>query len=366
MATVRRQRSRVVTYTIAVTKKHASLDRHPRDTVDTVDTVMTPDPVLRVGLCCQFAAQPIRFRTTTATALLRLPASSRLTRVAEVCRANADALRAALEYCAAHGIRAFRINSQILPVKTHPDAGYVMDDLPGGADIVGRFQACGAFAAAHGLRLSFHPDQFVVLNSPSARTQARSVEELVYQAEVAGWVGADTVNIHGGGAYGDKPSALRALRAAIDQLPDAVRRRVTLENDDTVYTPADLLPVCLDMGVPLVYDVHHHRCLADGLSVAEATDRARRTWRSEPLFHISSPLEGWSGPKPARHHDYIDVADFPDEWRGWPLTVEVEAKAKELAVARLMADLGLTAPRVIVRAPSVGSDSKSHAYSESA
>ncbi|MCC6234326.1 MAG: hypothetical protein IT580_16910, partial [Verrucomicrobiales bacterium] len=59
----------------------------------------------------------------------------------------------------------------------------------------------------------------------------------------------------------------------------------------------------------------------------------------EPLFHLSSPLEGWSGPKPERHHDYIDAADFPSEWRGWPLTVEVEAKAKELAVARLLADL---------------------------
>jgi len=89
----------------------------------------------------------------------------------------------------------------------------------------------------------------------------------------------------------------------------------------------------------LVYDVHHHRCLPDGLSLAEATARARQTWKSEPLFHISSPLEGWDGPKPERHHDYINAADFPKEWLGWPLTVEVEAKAKELAIARLQRDL---------------------------
>jgi UV DNA damage endonuclease len=311
---------------------------------DRFDTPTNPRASLRLGLCCQFAEQPIKFRTTTATALLRLAPPARLTRLAELCRANADALLGALKYCAAHGIRAFRINSQILPVKTHPEAGYAIHDLPGGADIVARFQACGAFARGRGLRLSFHPDQFVVLNSPQARTRAHSIAELVYQAEVAAWVGADTINIHGGGAYGDKTAALRALRAGIDQLPDAVRCRLTLENDDTVYTPADLLPVCTDMGVPLVYDVHHHRCLTDGLSVADATDQARRTWTSEPLFHISSPLEGWSGPKPARHHDYIDPADFPDEWRGWPLTVEVEAKAKELAVARLLKDLGVAAP----------------------
>jgi len=294
---------------------------------------------LRLGLCCQFANEPIKFRTTTATALLRLGKPQRLARLAELCLGNADALRAALQFCAAHGIGAFRINSQILPVKTHPTAGYEVGELPGSDDLVARFRDCREFARQQNLRLSFHPDQFVVLNSPNPRTLASSLAELAYQAEVAEWTGADTINLHGGGAYGDKKEALRVLRQRIERLPDAVRSRLTLENDDKVYTPEDLLPVCEDTGVPLVYDVHHHRCLPDGLSIAKATELARRTWKIEPLFHISSPLEGWHGPKPERHHDYIDAADFPAEWLGWPLTVEVEAKAKELAVAKLRADL---------------------------
>ena len=294
---------------------------------------------LRLGLCCLFAEEPIRFRTTTATAMLRLSREDRLARLAELCRINADALMSALEFCASHGIGAFRINSQILPVKTHPTAGYAIEELPGAEAIVARYRECGQYARTHGLRLSFHPDQFVVLNSPTPRTLEQSLAELNYQAEIAEWVGADTINLHGGGAYGDKTSALIALRRSIERLPEPVRSRLTIENDDKVYTPADLLPVCADTGVPLVYDVHHHRCLPDGLSVAEATERARATWRREPLFHVSSPIEGWKGPKPARHHDYIDPADFPKEWLGWPLTVEVEAKAKELAVARLLAAL---------------------------
>lgn len=294
---------------------------------------------LRLGLCCQFAAEPIKYRTTTATAMLRLPRPARLARLADLCRANADALLASLEFCASHGIGAFRINSQILPVKTHPKAGYAMDELPDGADIIARFRECGRLAHTSNLRLSFHPDQFVVLNSPNPLTLAHSIAELNYQAEVAEWVGADTINVHGGGAYGDKTAALGALRRSIERLPVPVRARLTLENDDKVHTPADLLPVCLDTGVPLVYDVHHHRCLPDGLSVADVTDRARATWQGEPLFHISSPLDGWDGAKPQRHHDYIDPTDFPVEWLGWPLTVEVEAKAKELAVARLRAAL---------------------------
>jgi UV DNA damage endonuclease len=295
---------------------------------------------LRLGLCCQFASEPINFRTTTVTAMLRLGQTQRLERLAELCRINADALMAALQFCAVHGIGAFRINSQILPVKTHPMAGYEMGELPGSADLVARFRQCGEFARQHHLRLSFHPDQFVVLNSPNPKTLEHSLAELAYQAEVAEWVGADTLNVHGGGAYGDKLGALRTLRQSIERLPEPVLSRLTLENDDKIYTPVDLLPVCADTGVPLVYDVHHHRCLPDGLSVAEATEQARTTWKTEPLFHLSSPLEGWDGPKPERHHDYIDVADFPREWLGWPLTVEVEAKAKELAVAKLLAELG--------------------------
>ena len=295
---------------------------------------------LRLGLCCQFASEPIKFRTTTATAMLKLARTERLRRLSELCLANAEALLASLRFCAAHGIGAFRINSQILPIKTHPEAGYAVTDLPDAARIARTFRDCGAFARANGLRLSFHPDQFVVLNSPTPATLASSLAELDYQAEVAEWVGADTINLHGGGAYGDKPAALRALVQNIERLPAPVRSRLTLENDDKVFTPRDLLPVCEATQTPLVYDVHHHRCLADGLSVEEATGRATATWHGrEPLFHLSTPLEGWDGPKPERHHDYIDPSDFPVEWKRQTLTVEVEAKAKELAVLKLLAHL---------------------------
>lgn len=306
-----------------------------------LNSLMSPLPKarLRLGLCCQFAEQPIKFRTTTATALLRLSRPDRLARLDELCLANANALLAALEFCAAHGIGAFRVNSQILPIKTHPQAGYEFDELPRSPEIKARFQDCGALARAQGLRLSFHPDQFVVLNSPEPKTLNHSIAELAYQAEVAEWLGADTLNIHGGGAYGDKVSALKALRRNIEALPNAIRSRLTLENDDKVYAPADLLPVCSDTGVPLVYDVHHHRCHADSLSVEQATERAMATWDREALFHISSPLEGWKGPRPERHHDYIDPRDFPAAWRNLGITVEVEAKAKELAVLRLRDDL---------------------------
>jgi UV DNA damage endonuclease len=293
--------------------------------------------MIRFGLCCLFHAEPIKFVTTTATSLSRLSRAEGLAKLSRLGLTNAEALLAALRFCAAQGIGCFRINSQILPLKTHPDFGYGMDDLPEGAEIVERFRECGEFVRREGLRTCFHPDQFVVLNSPRPEVVASSIKELEYQSEVAEWVGADVVNIHGGGVYGDKRKALDDFARNLGGLSDRARRRLTVENDDKSYAPADLLPLCRAEGLPLVYDVHHHRCRRDALSEAEATAEAVATWDREPLFHISSPADGWDGPKPARHHDFIDVRDFPDCWRSLDLdlTVEVEAKAKELAVLKL-------------------------------
>ncbi|OPZ60593.1 MAG: UV DNA damage endonuclease [Deltaproteobacteria bacterium ADurb.Bin510] len=244
-----------------------------------------------------------------------------------------------LEFCRSNGIGAFRLNSQLLPLKTHPGYAYELGALPGGPNIIASLQACGVYARDHGIRLSLHPDQFVVLNSPDKGVIERSIAELGYQAELAELVGADVINLHAGGVYGDKSAALRRLGANLAYLPAAVRSRLSLENDDRSYTPADLLDFCLKHGLAFVYDVHHHRCLADGQSVAEATQAALATWQREPLMHLSSPRAGWQAPNPRNHHDYINPADLPEEWLGLNATIDVEAKAKELAVLQLMREL---------------------------
>lgn len=295
--------------------------------------------MIRFGLCCMFKQAPIKFRTTTATALMKLSRSQALGKLAELCLFNARSLQSALEYCVEHRIGAFRVLSGILPVKTHPEVKYNVTDLPEGNGILDQFKRCGDYARQHGIRLSFHPDQFVLLSSPNPDVISRSIADLEYQAEVADWLGADTINIHAGGAYGDKSRALARLTENLPRLSKLAREKLTLENDDKVYTPADLLPVCGRENIPLVYDVHHHRCLPDGVPVEETTERVLSTWQREPLFHVSSPLAGWRGPKPFRHHDYIDPEDFPACWKTLPLTVDVEAKAKELAVLQLQKDL---------------------------
>lgn len=293
----------------------------------------------RLGLCCLFAAEPIRFRTTTATALKRLPRPQQKQRLADLCRANAESLLAALEYCRQRQIGCFRVKSDLLPLRTHPAAGYSLEELPDGESLIAMFRQCGQFARRHDIRTVLHPDQFVVLNSPRSCVVDSSLAELDAQAELAEWVAADVINLHAGGVYGDKLTALDNLCRGIDRLPRRVRKRLTLENDDRSYMPADLLPICRREGIPFVYDVHHHRCLPDGRSIDEVTEEALVTWNREPLFHISSPRDSWHGKDPRPHHDYIATRDFPRVWEGLEATVEVEAKAKELAVAKLSAAL---------------------------
>lgn len=297
--------------------------------------------MIRLGLCCIFKNHPVKFKRTTAKYLSRFPREEQKQKLARLCAGNAQSLIKALEFCRENNIGAFRINSQILPLKTHPEMGYDIEDLPDYPNIISAFKRCGEFSRKHDIRTSFHPDQFTVLSSPNPEVVRRSVLELEYQVQVAQWVNADVINIHAGGVYGDKPAAIDRLIQTIDRLSNPIKKRLTLENDDKSYTPEDLLPVCKTLSIPLVYDVHHHRCLSDGLCVETATEKSIETWDREPLFHLSSPRDGWGASNPRLHHDYIDINDLPRSWILKEITVDIEAKAKELSVKQLIQDLAL-------------------------
>jgi len=296
--------------------------------------------VIRWGLCCRFLDAPIKYRSATHRYVATLTRAARRDYLAAIAAHNAAALVDSVRHCHALGIGAFRINSQFLPLGTHPVSGYTLDRLDRDGAIRRTFLEAGRIARETDVRLSFHPDQFVVLNSEREAVVESSLGELEFQAAIAELIGADVIVLHGGGAAGGIGAALARLAQAVDRLSDRARARLALENDDRLFTPEDLLPLCERLGLPLVYDVHHHRCKGDGLAVAEATARAAATWRGrEPHFHISSPREGWRGGDPRPHADYVEPADLPREWRTMDITVDVEAKAKERAVLALMQSL---------------------------
>jgi UV DNA damage endonuclease len=276
---------------------------------------------------------PIRFRQATHRYCSTLDAATRATYLSEIVLHNANALVEAIEECARLEIGAFRINSQLLPLATHPVSGYSVEALPRADEIIARFADARAAAESREVRLSFHPDQFVVLNSESAAVVDSSVREMNHQARVADLVGAEALTLHGGGKSGGSARALERLERGIGRLSPPARRLLALENDDRSFSPTDLLPFCERSGIPFVYDIHHHRCLADGLPVAEVTERSMRTWNGrEAWMHISSPRGGWESPNPRSHANFIDPNDVPTEWRGLSMTIDVEAKEKERAV----------------------------------
>lgn len=291
----------------------------------------------RWGLCCQFVDSPIKFRQATHRYCATLSPDSRDAYLSAIVLDNALSLSQAIERCAELGIRAFRVTSQILPLATHPVSGYELASLPDGEAATRELVRARDLARDRDVRLSLHPDQFVVINSESPTVVASSVTEMEHQATVARLIGAEALTLHAGGKAGGTASALDRLERGIDLLSEAARGLLALENDDRSFTPGDLLPFCERMRIPFVYDVHHHRCNLDDLSVSEASERAASTWGDrEPWMHISSPKDGWASANPRAHAGYIDLADVPEAWTGKRMTIDVEAKEKERAVLRLM------------------------------
>ena len=295
-------------------------------------------PAIRWGLCCLVVDAPIRFRAATHAYTATLGAERGARYVSDIALDNTSALRQVLDYCAQLGIRSFRISSQLFPLATHPVSGYSLESLLDGSGVLAGLAEARSIARAHDIRLSLHPDQFVVLNSARPDVVDSAVRELEWQATIAEHVGADVICLHGGSTAGGWDAAVDRLIAGISRLSPRARSRLALENDDRCFPLVELLPVSLATGVPLVLDAHHHRVLDGGLTLDEATDWALATWDDrEPYFHISSPRAGWGAGDPRPHADYIDPRDIPERWRRLgPVTVDVEAKAKERAVLRLL------------------------------
>ena len=294
---------------------------------------------LRLGLCCLFRDYPIRFRTRQAKYVRQFDRSRQLEILSETILANSQALIEAVQACHRDNVGCFRVNSRFFPLKTHPEIRYELDTLPDHHAIMERLAQVRSFCRQYDIRLTFHPDQFILLTSPKETVRENSIADLMYHDELAEIIGADVITIHAGGAYGDKEGTLSQFQQAVSALPESLRGRLAIENDDRTFSPQDLIPLCIDVGIPFVYDVHHHRCLPDDMTEKEATEGAIRSWNREPLFHLSSPKGGWQASNPRAHDDMINPDDFPRFWLDLPVTVEIEAKAKEVAIKQLQRDL---------------------------
>jgi UV DNA damage endonuclease len=298
---------------------------------------MDAQPVTRVtpqlGLVCITASDAVRYRALTRKRFLGAPEAERPAMLRKLYSANLARLNAAIDFCVARGLRLYRLTSSLFPFADEPLGEEVLREF------TDRLRQTGGRAAATGLRIVLHPDQFVVLNSDTPAVIANSVKILRMHAMIfdlltlprSAWA---AMTIHGG-----KGDRAERLVQTITSLPDEIRRRLALENDEHAYGAEQILEVCRAARVPMVFDAHHHVCHEklesyDHPSVGAMLAAARETWPVPEwqMVHISNGRESFGDP---RHSDFI--AAMPASYRDveW---IEVEAKLKEEAIERLRAD----------------------------
>lgn len=303
---------------------------------------------IRLGLNCIVSDPDLRFRRLTRKSLLGVGAAERMRRLGDVWQYNAGMLGRVVRRLNAWRIGAYVVYHPLLPLYTCPDIGVRPDSLDEWHDIRQMLNAAGEFCRQHDIRLLFHPDQWVVPASRQPDVATRSLRDLDYHARLCELLGGGMINIHLGGAYGDKPAARARFVGAVSTMPDSIRLRLTVENDDVLFAPSEVAQVAGELDVPFIYDVHHHRINGDSLTVDAATALSIRSWQRrgmEPCFHIASSRNPTGTPTQRRTHaEFVDPRDFPACWLSCaqPVTVILETRGREQAVLRLRGELNLT------------------------
>ena len=244
-----------------------------------------------------------------------------------------------------YGIKFMRLSSEMFPFASHPDYGYKL--APFASEALGE---AGRVATELGHRLTTHPGQFTQLGSPRKQVIENAFRDLEYHAELLDLLklppqeDRDAVMIlHMGGIFGDKPATLDRFRENYAKLPQNVKNRLVLENDDVCYSVHDLLPICEELNIPFVLDFHHHNIIFDADQIREGTKdimdlfpRIFATWRRKgitPKMHYSEPTPAAITGRQRRKHS-ARVATLPP----CPPDMDLmfEAKDKEQAVFELM------------------------------
>lgn len=284
--------------------------------------------------------KPKKNRVTTNRTMIRRTFDEKgIAYASELILQNVKDLLTILKWNEKHGIKFFRLSSEVFPWASE----YHIPDLPDIEAIAAALRAAGDYAHQHGHRITSHPGPFNKLASPNERVILNTIRDLEIHGEVFDLMGLsrtpfNKINIHVGAAYGDKPKALAQFCRSFDRLPDCVKTRLTVENDDkaSLYSTAELVAsVHKSLGVPIVFDFHHHKFCTGDMSEQDALELAMTTWgQVRPVTHYSETRRNADGSdyhRPQAHSDFI--FNFIDD-HGHDIDIMIEAKAKELALLR--------------------------------
>ena len=260
--------------------------------------------------------------------------------VSELAYKNVVDLEKILKWNVKNNIYFFRVSSDIFPWASE----YDLETLPQIHLIRIVLQRIGKFVQENNVRITCHPGPFNVLGSPNDDVVRRTIIDLELHGKIFDLMGLsktpfNKINIHCNGAYGDKIETMKRFCRKFDMLSDSVKSRLTVENDDkaSMYSVKDLMQIHNTIGIPIVFDYHHHKFCTGDLLEEDALRLATSTWGTvTPVVHYSESKalhENDSKIKPQAHSDYIDI--LPNTY-GLDVDIMLETKQKELALLKVI------------------------------
>ena len=275
--------------------------------------------------------------STNRTMMKRTFEAKGMDYVSDIALLNSKDIIKILEWNRQHGIKLFRLSSSIIPWGNNIEITQLKDYK----EIKSELKKAGDFAKFWDMRITCHPGPFVVLTSPKDNVVDNAISDLEMHGKLFDMMGLsktpyNKINIHCNGVYGDKVTAMNRFCENFKKLSDSVRSRLTVENDDkaSMYSVKDLMYIHNKIGIPVVFDYHHHQFCTGDMTEREALELASTTWPKDikPIVHYSESKalhENNPKEKPQAHSLYINA--LPDTY-GLDVEIMVESKAKELAI----------------------------------
>jgi UV DNA damage endonuclease len=281
-------------------------------------------------------------KTLTFTRYSVLPKNERLEKLKSVTAQNLHNTKRILYYNIAHEIDLYRFSSSLVPLATHPE---VMWDFI--TPFKNEWEELGRLVQEFKLRVSFHPNQFTLFTSPREEVTMNAVKDMEYHYKMLGAINAlveGLINIHIGGAYGDKNKSLSRFHQNLKKLPNEIKQIMTLENDDKTYNVLETLITCEKENIPMILDYHHYMANKGEVDLHLYLKRIFNTWNTfntVPKVHIPSPK---SGQAYRSHADYVSlefVLPFLKMAKelNQDFDIMMEAKQKNLAMHRLVEEV---------------------------
>ncbi|WP_046176161.1 UV DNA damage repair endonuclease UvsE [Domibacillus indicus] len=288
---------------------------------------------MKIGYACINMTMPSKFKTCR----LKTAETEGMAKIKELALHNFNETLEIIKWNIEHDIYFYRMSSNLVPLATHPVMTWAWEKDEDVLRITDQIKELVDF---YSLRLSVHPGQYTLINSPNEEIVQKSIIDLEHHRQLLALTGGTDMILHVGGAYGDKEAAKKRFVSAFHELPDSIKSVMRIENDDKIFTAEDVLDICGKTGASACFDIHHHTCKHEenSTNVDELMRRVIATWEGAgipPKMHISS---GRNGKTDRAHHSYILQEDwdyFMEHLPDYSVDVMVEAKMKEQAVLRV-------------------------------